>query len=750
MDYARPQLIGQVRSARNTVNAVRIPDSGWGNVSNAVGNLVDSVGKASRVAMTMIDEKNNALLAQKALDFDSELTSRMDDIYTNDPGNAVEATQKLFEELRGKYSEGLGGKWLDNFKQNAQRKETAYLSKSRDTQRRYQQEKIDTAYTADYQNDLKLFQQTGDLDIINGAVGKFDNYMRTKDKYGFTPPENLKDFEDNIGDGYFDVPARTLDDGTVIPAKRYRISDDGGENTVSLKSIERMRQNLEYQKQQYDLGRQSIIDQFHSGFIDQLNKDNRVYEAYEYFNTVQASDIPMSAGTAKYVQSALDKRMELKDIETAVNSDIATLTVPKYAPYNGSGRYLDADTDKLLNDYYNEVVATGDDKLIKEADRQIKQYRAICQNNFKKDLNSAREKLKQEGGYTPAGIDKAIDDFVIKGSNMSMVEENLLSELLKQKEVMVKQQQTLDTKVSKKVLENAERYLYDVDKVRMWVSYMKGQGYPIEIKGKVYDMSNKEYCQSAAAALGIPQSQWEKSNEFFGNHIGEDQKLLVASADVVTKSLNSLIKYKSTDGGKHFTPEATIAMAPEIVAKVAQYASEIGHLNVDQKKTKIEQFALEYLRNMVSTKDRPWWFDSNISFAEFLVEGVGEDGLPILDSDKRVVRSFETFCRNGVSLKTLEVLAELELRAKNTAQAKDTDLVTERPKMTKITVKDLRNYELESDGNGGYVAKSEMKRREEEQQKVENIQNARAEKAVREHLESKYAPKIKVSPYMEN
>jgi hypothetical protein len=672
MDYARPSLIGQVRSARNTVNVLRMPDTGSDGITKAVGSLVDSIGSATRVATTMIDEKNSAALAQKALDFESELTSRLDDIYNNNPADAVGATQDLFRELRGKYSEGLGGKWLDTFNQNVQRKETAVLVQARDTQRRYNQDIENKAYQAEQQANISLYSTTGSPELITASIDNLNNKYRVASNYGKLPSEDLADFVENIRDGYFDIPERINADGVKVPAQRLKIDDSGAPNTISEARIAMYQKQIEYKVAEYDRAKQDLVDKFHASWIDGLLKQNDVGGAWKYANGIQATDKPMSESLFRTITPVLEQRAEAKTREDNAKSSVNTVLLQARSDkatslLEAGDKYLSKETEAKLDKLVIEAVKSGvDPDTLKVLKKEVDRVKTICKGQLQTDTVLAISEMQKQGKFSPGMIDQTCTELMAKAKSgaVSMLEQNILTTALNIQKNYESQDRIKQGNATQADIALAK----DIGNTITLLSYMRGKGAMININGNNYDISTDEGMSNLCTQLGYTPQQVEMAKKEWG----KNQKAVVECTDIATGVLNTLNGF-SKDKGKYFTADKVLALAPEVVNYLVQNYKGIEHLGGEQQKKTITALALQFMKNAYTTEEIPLWFDRKHKLPEFLALGLDENG-GLVTEDGVLTYTYDRWASYGISPETQRNWAETHTQVMNAAEGRFEDV----------------------------------------------------------------------------
>lgn len=320
-----PTLIGRPRDTHRTDRPVRMAQADFSGLERAAGNLVNSAARFSAGLEEIRRKEEDLLFEERKNQYVAEANRMAQEGVFTLKGNAlIGAEERLADGLRklsGKLSDGFSpekqrewgimtGRFDNGMMLQAMRYRDQELSKA-----------LDEQYAVSLKNNQAAFAVSADGTFLENAIDDYTKQYRRAHRSVITN-DSLKAFDADVadGDGFVSLPdGRKLKIGTDIPMNQIRET----------------RNDLAKKAEEYESGKQTLVDSFIAGLVDTyLNADEpeKAEEILSQFTEEGENPYKISAGVRSAIDLAIARKLDVRDM--AEEADIAILRLQ--TPENGN------------------------------------------------------------------------------------------------------------------------------------------------------------------------------------------------------------------------------------------------------------------------------------------------------------------------------------------------------------------------------------------------------------------------------
>ena len=357
-----PTVIGRPQTARRSARMVRIP-----NPLDGAGDGLDALARGiPRLAGALagyLEERDDADYKRVLNEATAEANQRYNDEVLSatgfSAGGSPERAAKIYEEVAGKYRGELSGRNQRRFDEEwgaRRNSRVEYAMRFESSQRGAAKHQANRSLM---DSGIDTYAFTVDPDALDSARRAYDDDVRDSNGGRLVTPETLERFDADFADGNDTVklPDRTLDDGTVVPGKTFRlVRERKPEETdaITWEEIGRIRKDFQLQSEAYSRGLQNLYDRAHARVVEQYLKDDRLTDAETYVKSISAEGYPQGVSKAalKELDAAIGRKREAADVslQTAQAMEgILSKTEPE------GRKYGSPDQDRLFTEVRREV-----------------------------------------------------------------------------------------------------------------------------------------------------------------------------------------------------------------------------------------------------------------------------------------------------------------------------------------------------------------------------------------------------------
>ena len=357
-----PTVIGRPQTARRSARMVRIP-----NPLDGAGDGLDALARGiPRLAGALagyLEERDDADYKRVLNEATAEANQRYNDEVLSatgfSAGGSPERAAKIYEEVAGKYRGELSGRNQRRFDEEwgaRRNSRVEYAMRFESSQRGAAKHQANRSLM---DSGIDTYAFTVDPDALDSARRAYDDDVRDSNGGRLVTPETLERFDADFADGNDTgkLPDRTLDDGTVVPGKTFRlVRERKPEETdaITWEEIGRIRKDFQLQSEAYSRGLQNLYDRAHARVVEQYLKDDRLTDAETYVKSISAEGYPQGVSKAalKELDAAIGRKREAADVslQTAQAMEgILSKTEPE------GRKYGSPDQDRLFTEVRREV-----------------------------------------------------------------------------------------------------------------------------------------------------------------------------------------------------------------------------------------------------------------------------------------------------------------------------------------------------------------------------------------------------------
>ena len=358
-----PTVIGRPQTARRSARMVRIP-----NPLDGAGDGLDALARGiPRMAGAIagyLEERDDADYKRVLNEATAEANQRYNDEVLSatgfSAGGSPERAAKIYEEVAGKYRSELSGRNQRRFDEEwgaRRNSRVEYAMRFESSQRGAAKHQANRSLM---DSGIDTYAFTVDPNALDSVRRAYDDDVRDSNGGRLVTPETLERFDADFvdGNGTVKLPDRTLDDGTVVPGKTFRlVNERKPEETdaITWEEIGRIRKDFQLQSEAYQKGLQNLYDRAHARVVEQYLKDDRLSDAEKYIGSISAEGYPQGVSKAalKELNAAIGRKREAADVSLQTAQAMEGI-LSKSEP---EGRkYGSPDQDRLFTEARREVV----------------------------------------------------------------------------------------------------------------------------------------------------------------------------------------------------------------------------------------------------------------------------------------------------------------------------------------------------------------------------------------------------------
>jgi hypothetical protein len=294
----------------------------FSGLERAAGNLVNSAARFSAGLEEIRRKEEDLLFEERKNQYVAEANRMAQEGVFTLKGNALlGAEERLADGLRK-----LSGKLSDGFSPEKQR-EWGIMTGRFDNgmvlqAMRYRDQELSKALDEQYAVSLKdnqaAFAVTADGTFLENAIGDYTKQYRRTHRSVITN-DSLKAFDADVadGDGFVSLP-----DG-----RKLKIGTD-----ISMDQIRETRNDLAKKAEEYESGKQTLVDSFIAGLVDTyLNADEpeKAEEILSQFTEEGQNPYKISAGVRSAIDLAIARKLDVRDMTLEADAAILRLQTPE-------------------------------------------------------------------------------------------------------------------------------------------------------------------------------------------------------------------------------------------------------------------------------------------------------------------------------------------------------------------------------------------------------------------------------------
>lgn len=323
-----PTLIGRPRDTHRTDRPVRMAQTDFSGLERAAGNLVNSAARFSAGLEEIRRKEEDLLFEERKNQYVAEANRMAQEGVFTLKGNALIGAEERLADGLSK----LSGKLSDGFSPEKQREWSIMTGRFNNGMAlqamRYRDQELSKALGEQYEVSLKdnraAFAVTADGTFLENAIGDYTKQYRRTHRSVITN-DSLKAFDADVadGDGFVSLP-----DG-----RKLKIGTD-----ISMDQIRDTRNDLAKKAEEYESGKQTLVDSFIAGLVDTyLNADEpeKAEEILSQFTEEGQNPYKISAGVRSAIDLAIARKLDVRDMTSEADTAILRLQTPESG--NASG-----------------------------------------------------------------------------------------------------------------------------------------------------------------------------------------------------------------------------------------------------------------------------------------------------------------------------------------------------------------------------------------------------------------------------
>lgn len=507
---ALPTVIGRPQTARRSVRTVRMPNPLEG-AGDGLRNLANGLPRLAGAIAGYLEERDDADYKRVLNEANAEANQRYNDEVLSatgfSAGGSPERAAKIYEEVAGKYRGELSGRNQRRFDEEwgaRRNSRVEYAMRFESSQRGAAKHQANQSLI---RSGVESYAMTVDPSDLKEAKRAYDDDLRDSNGGRLVTPEMFARFEADFADKKTTVklPDRTLEDGTVVKGKTFRVVDEkkpDEKDTITRTELETIRENLRLQSEAYQKGLQNLYDSAHAQVVERYLKDDRLADAEKYVDSISADGYPQGVSKAALTEfrEAIDRKREVVEVSvetTRAMSEILAKAGPE------SQRYGSPEQDRLFTEvrrkvsekYAGEKYRTGA-RFVSALDVQYRMLQDQQRATLALDTVSA---LKQ-----------------IQDSGLSLAQQSSFIQEMKDSPLKVALQKAWDRKADS--YNNSSDPLFVADQERRLNAFKLALGNGgADLDGVHYDFSDQEQLKAYILNLGFTERNQKRAGEYIVN-----------------------------------------------------------------------------------------------------------------------------------------------------------------------------------------------------------------------------------------
>lgn len=507
---ALPTVIGRPQTARRSVRTVRMPNPLEG-AGDGLRNLANGLPRLAGAIAGYLEERDDADYKRVLNEANAEANQRYNDEVLSatgfSAGGSPERAAKIYEEVAGKYRGELSGRNQRRFDEEwgaRRNSRVEYAMRFESSQRGVAKHQANRSLI---RSGVESYAMTVDPSDLKEAKRAYDDDLRDSNGGRLVTPETFARFEADFADKKTTVklPDRTLEDGTVVKGKTFRVVDEkkpDEKDTITRTELETIRESLRLQSKAYQKGLQNLYDSAHAQVVERYLKDDRLADAEKYVDSISADGYPQGVSKAALTefQEAIDRKREVVEVSvetTRAMSEILAKAGPE------SQRYGSPEQDRL----FTEVRRKVSEKYAGEKYRTGARFVSALDVQYRMLQDRQRATLASDTVSTL----KQIQD-----SGLSLAQQSSFIQEMKDSPLKVALQKAWDRKADS--YNNSSDPFFVADQERRLNAFKLALGNgSADLDGVHYDFSDQEQLKAYILNLGFTERNQKRAGEYMVN-----------------------------------------------------------------------------------------------------------------------------------------------------------------------------------------------------------------------------------------
>lgn len=596
-----PTVIGRPQTARRSAHMVRMPNPGDA-IGKGAADLMRGISDLGGDIASYIRRRDDADYKRVLNEATAEANQRYNDEVLSatgfSAGGSPERAAKIYEEVAGKYRGELSGRNQRRFDEEWGARRNSRVEYAMRFESSQQGAAKHQANRSLIKSGVESYAMTADPTALEEVRRAYDDDVRDFNGGRLVTPETFARFEADFADGNDTVklPDRTLDDGTVVEGKTFRIVDEkkpGEKDTITLTELETIRGNLKLQSEAYQKGLQNLYDSAHAQVVERYLRDDRLADAEAYVNSISAEGYPqgVSAAALAEFREAIGRKREAADISTQTTQAMAEI-LAKAGPE--SQRYGSPEQDQLFAEVRREVVKKYAGEKWKTGERFVSaldvQYRMLQDKQRAALASDTVSTLKQ-----------------MQDSKLTLAQQAAFIQEMKDSPLKVALQRAWERKVDSYNNSSDPFFIAEQERRLNAFKLALGNG-SADLDGVHYDFSDQEQLKAYILNLGFTERNQKRAGEYMVNSESRIDAALAGKACARLLGIDD--------------PAEALSRYPNLLAEL----DELKGSTVIEP-SKMENWLRTNITSILSaevSKDRTLWWDPSGSLGDM----VGGRGYP--------------------------------------------------------------------------------------------------------------------------
>ena len=594
-----PTVIGRPQTARRSARMVRIPNPLDG-AGDGLDALAWGIPRLAGALAGYLEERDDADYKRVLNEATAEANQRYNDEVLSatgfSAGGSPERAAKIYEEVAGKYRGELSGRNQRRFDEEwgaRRNSRVEYAMRFESSQRGAAKHQANRSLM---DSGIDTYAFTVDPNALDSARRAYDDDVRDSNGGRLVTPETLERFDADFvdGNGTVKLPDRTLDDGTVVPGKTFRlVKERKPEETdaITWEEIGRIRKDFQLQSEAYQKGLQNLYDRAHARVVEQYLKDDRLSDAEKYIGSISAEGYPQGVSKAalKELNAAIGRKREAADVSLQTAQAMEGI-LSKSEP---EGRkYGSPDQDRLFTEVRREVVKKYEGEKWKTGAKMVSaldvQYRMLRDQQRAALASDTVSALKQ-----------------MQDSGLDLNRQAAFIQEMKDSPLKAALQKAWDRKAESYSNSNDPMFVAEQERRLNAFKLALGNG-SADLDGVHYDFSDQEQLKAYILNLGFTERNQKRAGEYMVN---SESRIDAALAGKVCARLLGI-----TD------PAEALSRYPNLLSEL----DELKGSTVIEP-SKMENWLKTNITSILSaevSRDRTLWWDPSGSLGDMV--GTGE------------------------------------------------------------------------------------------------------------------------------
>ena len=507
---ALPTVIGRPQTARRSVRTVRMPNPLEG-AGDGLRNLANGLPRLAGAIAGYLEERDDADYKRVLNEANAEANQRYNDEVLSatgfSAGGSPERAAKIYEEVAGKYRGELSGRNQRRFDEEwgaRRNSRVEYAMRFESSQRGAAKHQANQSLI---RSGVESYAMTVDPSDLKEAKRAYDDDLRDSNGGRLVTPEMFARFEADFADKKTTVklPDRTLEDGTVVKGKTFRVVDEkkpDEKDTITRTELETIRESLRLQSKAYQKGLQNLYDSAHAQVVERYLKDDRLADAEKYVDSISADGYPQGVSKAALTEfrEAIDRKREVVEVSvetTRAMSEILAKAGPE------SQRYGSPEQDRLFTEIRRKVSEKYAGEKYRTGARFVSaldvQYRMLQDRQRATLASDTVSTLKQ-----------------IQDSGLSLAQQSSFIQEMKDSPLKAALQKAWDRKADS--YNNSSDPFFVADQERRLNAFKLALGNgSADLDGVHYDFSDQEQLKAYILNLGFTERNQKRAGEYMVN-----------------------------------------------------------------------------------------------------------------------------------------------------------------------------------------------------------------------------------------